>query len=139
MVAGFVTSINSEAGEEEVDLKKLQGDWIVVSVKSEDSKRDADAAGAVIRFDENTWQSFDPSGRQETSLREIKLWPKERPKRIDVIRDGKIQIRGIYDLEKDQLKLCWSTRRDGARPRDFTKAGGKDKIRIIVLDRKSKK
>ena len=111
---------------------------MIVSAKTGEPNRDAMATGAWIRFDGNTWQQFNVAGNQETGMRPFKLRPKENPKEIDFLRDQKtIQMRGIYVFEKDQLKFCWGPDRDSPRPKDF-KGGGKDQIRVFVLERKKK-
>jgi uncharacterized protein (TIGR03067 family) len=116
MLFVLCASRNAIAGGDEADLKKLQGDWVIIVARTGDPNRDAMVAGAWYRFDEDTWQLFNAAGDQETGRRPFKLLPKEKPKEIDLFRDkNTIQARGIYFFEKDQLKLCWGPNRDSPR------------------------
>jgi uncharacterized protein (TIGR03067 family) len=137
----FLVAMDVDAGDADVDadLKRLQGDWIVVSVKTGDPKIDPkEIIGSWIRFDGNTLQSFDPSGKQETGKHEIVLRPKQNPKEIDIlVREDRTQ-RGIYAFEKDRLLVSLSRSRNSPRPKDFVKDGGEDRIRIFFLERKKK-
>lgn len=124
------------AAQEADDLKKLQGTWIVVSANTGDPQRDASAIGAMMKFADNTMQSFDAKGEQETGMREIALNAKETPKHIDVIRGKNRIIRGIYELEKSRLTICFSRNSDTERPKDFVTFGGPKDFGVLVLERK---
>jgi hypothetical protein len=53
----------------------------------------------------------------------------KKPKQIDLLGDlGPLQAQGIYELEKDRLKLCWDRQfKTRGRPTRF--ANGKDGLR----------
>ena len=128
-------------GEEDADLARLQGDWVVVSSKNQ---QETDFVGTLMKFEKNTWQSYNRSGQSE-GVYTVVLRPDKVPKEIDltIIRPkaGKVVVQGIYSFGKDQLILAVSGSRDkNVRPKSFDAViGGDNDVRVFVLDRKKVK
>jgi uncharacterized protein (TIGR03067 family) len=114
------------------DLKKFQGTWEVVGVQIGERILPVEKLGklrAVIAKDR--W-SFVRDGRT-TSEMVVKLDTKKKPPTIDLTRPGTPgkPILGIYALEGDTLKLCYTASRGegSTRPTDFA---GKGTGRILM-------
>jgi uncharacterized protein (TIGR03067 family) len=142
LIVAVLFSMDAKAADEQTDLKKLQGEWVVVSAKTDHPTVEPMMVGRVFKFEGNTWQSYNRSGQSE-GVYTFTLRPKEDPREIDlkITKNGKrILILGIYAFDKDKLILSCSSNRDRSiRPKDFIQAGGDDAIRIFVLTRKKKK
>lgn len=93
------------------DLKKMQGDWVVVSMESDGMKipdDDAQALFRTVKGNEYTVSRF----RTVVGKGTIRLDATKKPRTIDAhpagaARDAK-PIRGIYEFEGDKLKLCFA-------------------------------
>src|SRR5262249_55091491 len=93
------------------DLERLQGPWIGVSGEVEGKKMHDDLIVKVkIVFRADKALSTDPSGAQQEYS--IKLDSTCSPKRIDFVEENsdgrKTTVFGIYQLNKNGLKLCMS-------------------------------
>ena len=69
----------------------------------------------------------------------IELDPKQKPAAIDLWKeiDGEKRgpIRGIYLLDGDTLKLCYSIKVEGKRPKDFT---AEEEIHVLITLKRAK-
>src|SRR5262245_38149427 len=116
------------------DQEKLQGTW-----KAEKAVRGGMETGA----DELSKMSIEFKGNKAIPKRdgndekeaEYKLDDSKKPKTIDVSTpDGK-QIKGIYEIDGDSLKLCFVE--EGDRPTKFESTEG-SKVMYLVLKRQKK-
>jgi len=70
-----------------------------------------------------------------------KLDPSKKPKAIDITnldgKDGKDTTLGIYELDDDNLKLCWSEKDPEHRPTKFASDEGSGQT-MVVFKREKK-
>jgi uncharacterized protein (TIGR03067 family) len=119
------------APEKQDDAKSLQGTWSVVSFQAGKEKVPAEKAEKMtLTIKDNT---FSLSDGQRTEAGTFKLDPAKSPKQLDLtVKDGKETALFIYELNGDELKLCWR-KPEQPRPEKFT-AEGTDGL--MVLKRK---
>src|SRR5262249_7381265 len=106
------------------ELKKLQGDWVVVYMERNGEfvpQDDLKPLEATIKDNKFAWR-FDPKRAFPFTIDVTK-----KPKKITYHRDkwGTKEIRciGIYEFDGDKLKEC-TTLAGGKRPKEFTSKGG---------------
>jgi uncharacterized protein (TIGR03067 family) len=97
------------------DYRKLEGTWECVP---DGSPRLVIKDGQAV-FERGT----------RVSLRFV-LAPRQEPKTIDFVRDGRLVLAGLYALEGDELRVCLSVRNDRQRPRAFARAGDPDAVTL---------
>jgi uncharacterized protein (TIGR03067 family) len=123
------------------DTKRLAGTWIIDPVTYKDAKdkdlRNELAAVRVI-FEGDSLTLMHPPGNEEKGP--FQLNPSTAPKQIDLFGDmGKLQAQGIYELEKDHLKLCWDRQfKTRGRPTKFAHGKDGDEPFLLVLVREQK-
>jgi uncharacterized protein (TIGR03067 family) len=150
---GVVTTAeNALAGDDnapdkgKTDKEKIQGTWIVVSIKVWDDKgkeikdEQFDKIAQLVKEKKLkvmfTGEKLTHSGfGDETTSSNYKLDPSKKPKTIDVVDDKEPQ-EGIYTLDGKELRLCFGGTKHqtsfpdkekvtpGARPKDFTNPPG---------------
>jgi uncharacterized protein (TIGR03067 family) len=91
-------------------------------VKDKEIVKELAAVRVVFAGDRCTFEH--PPGNEEKGT--FRLRPSKKPKQIDLLGErGPLQAQGIYELEKDRLKLCWDRQfKTRGRPTRF--ANGKD-------------
>lgn len=123
--------------KEKKDEDKIQGTWIVVSVE-DGGRADADKVGVKLVFEGDMVTIKDPKHEEKAK---IKLDPAKKPKTIDITPGEKGApakvVQGIYELNKDELKICFTRGGGGARPTEFVSKAGSD-VSLIVLKREKK-
>ncbi len=131
LFAALVPSVR--ANDEADELEKLQGVWSVASAQ-ENGKEQADEKSKklsiVIKDDVF---SFKFEGQPKTLDMKLKLDPSVKPKAVDLastVREGQVAY-GIYEMDKDELKVCWS-RNGKARPAEFSTEEGDDRIFLTL-------
>jgi uncharacterized protein (TIGR03067 family) len=124
------------------DKEKLQGTWKVLKATKEgESKSDEDLKKlqVVIAGDKLTFKDGN-QGRDETFA--FTIDPAQKPATIDLtiekakLTTAKQTIKGIYELDKDTLKICVGLEGD-KRPTEF-KSGEKSGTALLVLEREKK-
>jgi uncharacterized protein (TIGR03067 family) len=139
VAVGLLVGAGAPAGEGKKDKAALQGVWKVVKVEERgNAKEDNEGHEVVIKGDEFTLKRGDETIIKAT----IKLDPTTKPKVIDLkiteARGGKHvgeTAEGIYELEKDQLKLCIvEPGSGGARPTEFSSPEGTKQV-VVTLKR----
>jgi uncharacterized protein (TIGR03067 family) len=127
------------------DKEKIQGTWIVVSLKAWDDKgkelegEQVDRIAQLIKEKKLkvmfTGEKLTYSGFPDEISSNYKLDPSKKPKTIDVVDDKEPQ-KGIYSLDGKELRLCSGGTNHqthfpdkekvtpGARPKDFTNQPG---------------
>jgi uncharacterized protein (TIGR03067 family) len=108
------------------DLKKMQGDWVVVSMEVDGMKipdDDAQALFRTVKGDQYTVSRY----RRVAGKGTIKLDATKKPRAIDALpaaRAGKATpLLGIYEFDRDKLKLCFAPP-GAARPAEFSAKEG---------------
>jgi len=126
----LLIAIPAWADDKKLDSAAIEGVWEVVST-TYDGKEVA-AKGRTLVFGEKKFTTF--IGDKKKRAVAFTLDPSTDPKRIDMDRgdkDGKAL--GIYEIDMDQLKLCYGE--PGAeRPKAFESKPGK-KVFLIILRR----
>jgi uncharacterized protein (TIGR03067 family) len=129
------------APDKDDDVKTIQGTWIVdpdvyKDVKDKEVVKEMKAVRVVIERDSCTFKH--PPGNEEKGS--FRLDPSKKPKQIDLLSDmGKVQAQGIYELEKDHLKLCWDRQfKTQGRPTKFAHAKEGNDPFLLVLIREKK-
>jgi uncharacterized protein (TIGR03067 family) len=139
VAVGLLVGAGAPAGEGKKDKAALQGAWKVVTVEERGrSKEDNEGHEVVFKGDEFTLKRGDQTIIKAT----IKLDPTKKPKQIDLkitedFRNKHVgeTAEGIYELEKDQLKVCIvEPGSGGARPTEFTAPEGTKQV-VVTLKR----
>jgi uncharacterized protein (TIGR03067 family) len=129
-------------GDSPDDTKQLQGTWAIDPASYKDEKNKEvreDLSMLRVVFDDDVVtmtrpRRFEVNGKAKIELTKEKMTfrldPSKSPKQIDFINAMQEEVQGIYELEKDSLKLCF----DRKRPIKF--AAGKDGPEILMLIRK---
>jgi uncharacterized protein (TIGR03067 family) len=117
------------------DLDKLQGTWKVVAVTIDGNKQPADEADKGELVQKGDAYEFTMGGRTHSGT--IKLDPTKKPKsivRTSTSCDDKDKTYpGIYEVEGDDYKVCFST--GDKAPDKFESEAGSGNM-LFVLKRK---
>jgi uncharacterized protein (TIGR03067 family) len=122
------------ADDAKQDLKQLQGEWIVVAAERDGNKLPEESAKnmqLVIKDDTIEISEDKTAENPRVEIATLVLDPSKKPKQLDVKptpKDAKPAY-GIYELNGDNLKLCWA-REGQERPTAF---GTKPDSRFILL------
>jgi len=144
--AGLLVPANQQPAK--TDLDKLQGIWVVVSAEGGDGEALTTWKNAKVIF-KNAKVIFKNARMAKASKKgavegTCKLNEGKNPKEIDVLyldfgpRKERFLARGIYLLDGDSLKMCFSSRSEGikenetVRPREFN---GKGDQTLLILKR----
>ena len=106
------------------EIAKLQGTWKVVAMEAEGQKVPEEflkkkEMQLLVKQDRLSFSGPD-------DLQPFRVDPTAKPKTIDFLGDAsKVINKGIYELEADTLKLCFSQRPTLDRPKDFDTKGTK--------------
>lgn len=117
-----------KADATKIDKQRLQGIWKIVSMESDGTKISQNDLAAVpseqtrIRIDGDKWISK-ATGKEETSS--FRLDATKTPRTIDIkASDGKFEQLAIYQLEGDDLKICYCGVEKQERPTQFAAKRG---------------
>jgi uncharacterized protein (TIGR03067 family) len=121
------------------EAKKLEGTWVVVSCEAEGEKvPEIILRKEVVRFiirGDTIALKVDGEPKGEDRFR---LDPKACPKTIDLNGKEGQRALGIYSLEGDHLRICW-TERGKTRPAAFaTQAGSGFDLFVLVREKPTK-
>jgi uncharacterized protein (TIGR03067 family) len=126
------------AGSDDVartDRELIQGSWKIVSITQDGEKEpDESVQGGRIEFSEAgyTVRANDQIGEQGTQSLDSTKQPKTIDFKITRGHDkGKTQL-GIYQLEGDQLRLCFSDPGAIDRPKQFTSTPETRSILLVL-------
>jgi uncharacterized protein (TIGR03067 family) len=129
------------AGDQTDDAKLIQGTWVVdpnayKDVKDQEVVKEMKAVRVVFKGDSCTFKH--PPGIEEKGS--FRLDPSKKPKQIDLLSDmGTVRAQGIYELQKDHLKLCWDRQfKTQGRPTKFAHAKEGNDPFLLVLIREKK-
>jgi uncharacterized protein (TIGR03067 family) len=116
-----------------VDLKKMQGDWVVVSMVKDGTKIPDDDAQALFRTVKDDTYAVARFSRV-IGKGTFKIDATKKPKTIDSTPAGSGDkappILGIYELDGDRLKIC-NAPPGKDRPTDFDAKEGSEHTLII--------
>lgn len=121
----LVLATGAEGAKEDAaaeDLKRMQGDWVVVSMEADGMKipdEDAMAYFRSVKGDRYTMSRY----RKVAGKGTIKLDATKKPRAIDALPAGASgeakSLLGIYEFEGNKLKLCFA-RPGMPRPTEFS-------------------
>jgi uncharacterized protein (TIGR03067 family) len=120
------------------ELEKLQGTWKVVkAIKEGRAKSDDELKEmhAVITADKLTVKLTVKASEDLSETTPFTIDPSKQPTTID-LTIGKRTLQGIYELDKDTLKICVSLEED-KRPTEFTSTD-KSRTSLLILQREKK-
>jgi uncharacterized protein (TIGR03067 family) len=133
----FATPVPA-ADDKEDDKKSIQGTWVVdpevyKNVKDKEVVKEMKAVRVVIGDGSFTFKH--PPGNEEKGS--LRLNPSKKPKEIDLLGEqGEVKAQGIYELEKDSLKLCWDREfKTRGRPTKFAQGKEGNEPFLLVLIR----
>jgi uncharacterized protein (TIGR03067 family) len=122
-------------GQVETDLAGLKGRWNLTTYKNDGETMLRAARGFRYYFDAEVYAFSRNYGIVEEG--EFSIDPSQRPKQIDFQLESngrKLTRQGIYELDGDTLKLCFSSRRHDIRPKVMSDQRGSHQF-IYPLDR----
>lgn len=140
VIAGLATAC-FQADPAKTELAKFQGEWKFVSVEADGQDVTEGLREAKILIKDDNFTLTLPAGDNKV-LRGIKLGVTTTPRCIDFLGrddkgkpDGK-DIEGIYEWQKDRVRICVSTK-DGIkeRPLEFSAKSNSGRI-LLVMERK---
>lgn len=129
-------SRSGSKGNSMTDSQEMQGAWEVQKLE-QDGEPAPDASllkMVIIKDDRFAFRYFLPRSKQDGDLvHRFKLDASKNPKRIELTSSegGSVPV-GIYDLDGDTLRFCWSRTDATNPPTDFTSKKGS---RLLVLKR----
>ncbi len=132
LTAGLFLGAAGARDDAKGDLEKIQGTWIVVSAEDSGGKAPDEAIKKlklVITKDKITHKFGD-----KTTNWSYRLEATKKPKWIDLI-EGDNTTLGIYELEGDNLKICFPEGRKGERATAFESKPNSANDILIVLKR----
>jgi uncharacterized protein (TIGR03067 family) len=125
------------AGEDaKTDLAKMQGSWSVVSGESDGAAESARLNSVTTFTFQDDQLSIKILGRSFARA-SLTLDPAKKLKELNAKNtEGAAKgytLKGVYELEGDNLKICWGMK-GGPRPTGFTTSAGSGR-RLWVLKR----
>jgi uncharacterized protein (TIGR03067 family) len=130
----------ARADDAKDEAKKLEGDWKVVSADSGErvSDKSPGPQQVIIRGDQITLKMKDGEG---PTFR-FTVDPSQKPKEMDWLKKDGSGIGGIYELDGDDLKICFplvpSERKDGERLKRPANFDAKENPVMILTVRREK-
>jgi uncharacterized protein (TIGR03067 family) len=138
VVAGLSVAFDAKDDAVKEELKKLAGTWLIESGEERGkaaSKEDLSRGGMRLTFS-GTSVAIKINQQDKPFEGTVAIDPTQKPKHID-IKAADVELRGIYSLDGDALKLCVVKEREAKRPPDFTTA--KDNAHgLLVFKRENK-
>jgi uncharacterized protein (TIGR03067 family) len=118
------------------DEEKMQGTWTVVSAEKDGARAPEEAIQGMKVVIQGKELTIQHKGRNEKLT--FKLDASKKPKVIDMThpRDKGENVPGIYELDGNNLKMCWR-KGGGERPTKFA-AEAKSGLMMMVLKREKK-
>ncbi len=107
------------------DLEAMKGRWKMIS----GNLPPAFMEQGYVEFDGD--RMFIGSGMERKELR-IVIDPAQQPKHIDLLINRRLS-KGIYELEKGTLRLCYEVEANAERPKRFTDLKGP--AIVLVLEK----
>lgn len=123
------------ADDSSKEAEKLAGTWKVMSVEQAGVKAPEEFLKTMKMTIVNDLLILQVQGKLDGMF--FKVDPTKGPKQIDLrlLVDGP-SMPGIYELEGDNLKLCWN--RDGDRPKGYVAPKENPAQMLLILQREKK-
>jgi uncharacterized protein (TIGR03067 family) len=140
-VTGLLIAAESPKGDAQKDLDRMQGSWVATSGEAKGNAlpdEQVKQTKFVLKGDKYSYTIGDAYQEEGT----LKIDPTKKPKTIDVTivegdDKGEVQL-GIYEMDKDTLKLCFAPPgKDKARPKDFSTNAGNQQLLLVLTREKS--
>jgi uncharacterized protein (TIGR03067 family) len=132
---GLFVVLTAQGGDDAQKKAKaaIEGTWKIVSFESNKGK-DENFEGASLAFDKDGKNlTFAHNG--ETKKGTFKLNAAAKPMEIDILPgDENKTFEGIYELDKNKMKICLAPEAGDGRPGEFALKEGKNYL-LIVLER----
>lgn len=126
-----VLALPASADEKKPTDAALKGKWKVTSATFNGAESGG-LKGRTLVFKDGAFTTYD--GDVEGRTLTFTLNPKANPKEIDLDRGGDgVKALGIYQIEKDELKLCYAEPKE-SRPTKFESAAG-NRTFLLVMKR----
>jgi uncharacterized protein (TIGR03067 family) len=133
--------VGSVAADDAVkkDFEKLQGVWVVTAAEQDGKALDRLQGGKLTVKDQN----FHVKTASGTEMKgDLTLDPAKKPKHIDWFhQEGLLREKtwqGIYELEGDDLKICYAEADSGKDRPDEFKTEADSKRLLVILKREKK-
>ena len=140
-VAGFLIAADAPKEDAKKETDRWQGNWVATAVES---------AGNAFTDEQAKSMKFAVKGNKYTytigedyhEVGNFKVDAAKKPKTVDVTiiegtDKGEAQL-GIYELDKDTLKICFAKPgKDKTRPKDFTTNADNEQLLITFKREKS--
>jgi uncharacterized protein (TIGR03067 family) len=134
----FIQKLDAPASAGSSDYTKLQGTWKVKRLEFLGQARSYEADG----LKDLRWTFFARGKilitRKSAIWGVVRLNEASNPKEINIVfpnAPGEVRpYTGIYQLEGNSLKLCWTDQPNGTRPGDFQTRQG-DNVKLAILER----
>jgi uncharacterized protein (TIGR03067 family) len=142
-IVGLVVLISAVSAQEKTahddDFKKLQGTWNLVSVEpvaKKPSQEDLDRVKFIFKDASLTIAGLIPKNadpKKYKGVESFKIDTSKKPKEIDLkLADGDVRL-GVYELDGDNLKMCWGIERK--RPTKVAVDPSRKDVQLWVLKR----
>ncbi len=120
---------------EESYCRRLEGSWTVMSLTWDGFVFEEN----VVRRAEWTFKGRkdEIAYEENTEKGSHRIIPFVSPPAIDLVAEGGFVSPGIFSVQGDTLKICFTNELGGDRPTDFTSTKGSSRI-LVILTRKKK-
>jgi uncharacterized protein (TIGR03067 family) len=138
LASGFLAAADDPSDDAaKSDANKLRGTWVVVSVENDgESVPPEILRKEVVRFVISPDRLAMRLNGEDKSDDLYTLDPKADPKTIDLRGPSGRKVLGIYSLDGDTLRICW-TEQGKTRPKEFATRAGSG-FDLWVLKRESR-
>ena len=130
VAAGLLVAAEDPKADAKKDKENIQGAWKAVSGEAGGQKLSderIESIKIVIAADKITVNVAD-----NTRVSTYKIDPAQKPKTIDLTNEMDQTAPGIYELDGDNLKLCFpSDEESGALPKEFTGKQGSNQMLLV--------
>jgi len=116
-----------QAGDAKKEQEKLQGSWSVVAAEKDGAADDGIKNDKVVIAGDKL--TIKKSGGDEEPVT-FTIDPAKKPKTLDINSKGQM-ILAIYELEGDNLKLCFS-RPGSERPTELATKAGSNRMMVTL-------
>ena len=134
VAAGLLVAAEDPKADAKKDKENIQGAWKAVSGEAGGQKLSderIESIKIVIAADKITVNVAD-----NTRVSTYKIDPAQKPKTIDLTNEMDQTAPGIYELDGDNLKVCWN-QGGSERPKKF-ESKPDTQVRLMVFKREKK-